>query len=233
MGYTHYEYYDIIKSETMQKISEDFIKLLPVFQELGLDLANGNGTGNPTITKTALKFNGRNDCGHAKEDLGIMWPADKAADIETFADNRGIGTQQTAQQLVKGQWFGGALLEKRTCGGDCSHEPFYLEVTQLKAPERISKYSALLDQEGDATENLLDNMKFNCTKTAFKPYDLAVQCALIIARHHSKIAGNNFFVVSDGGPHNWGEAVYICFSELGIMDFHLFDREEYKKTGAW
>lgn len=214
MGYTHYWYYTQLPQAVMTRISRDFASLAPLFAEMQLQLAGPVGTGTPIITARELAFNGCETCGHAQADLGIAWPAKHAASMQTFASNGGVGEQQTAAQVVAGSWFAGATLETRTCGGDCSHETFRLEVCKPAVAQHTSPYGYLLDTEKDQE-------RFDCCKTAFKPYDLAVQCALIIAQHHARAAGLPFRVESDGEREHWAEAVYICADELGIGDFTL------------
>ena len=59
------------------------------------------------------------------------------------------------------------------------------------------------------------------TKTARKPYDIAVQAALIIAKHH---LGDAIQVDSDGDIHDWQPAIDICSGELDYGDdFKLWE----------
>lgn len=48
-------------------------------------------------------------------------------------------------------------------------------------------------------------------KTEHLPYDLCVQCALIIFQHH---LGHNIKVMSDGSDYDWDEAKKICMKYL-------------------
>ncbi len=63
-----------------------------------------------------------------------------------------------AAVAVNGPWFAGAVLQARSCDGDCSHETFRL-------------YRS-------------DQHYFGFCKTACKPYDIAVTAALIIVKHY-------------------------------------------------
>lgn len=57
-------------------------------------------------------------------------------------------------------------------------------------------------------------------KTAFRPYDFAVQVALIIA-HHRLVSADGMQVSSDE-PDQWKDAVSICEHYLGYgKDFTL------------
>lgn len=52
-------------------------------------------------------------------------------------------------------------------------------------------------------------------KTEHAPYDLAVQVALIILKHH---LGNAFEVCSDGTDEDWADARRLCSQHLGYGD---------------
>ncbi len=112
MGYTHYwDRPKKIDRTTYAAIMRDVAKILQVCQDRGIPLGDAMGVGSPRITANTLRFNGLEHCGHPQKDLGIAWPADHAG-----------GAADSSKPV--GQWFGGALLEMRTCGGDCSHESF-------------------------------------------------------------------------------------------------------------
>ena len=56
-------------------------------------------------------------------------------------------------------------------------------------------------------------------KTEQAPYDICVQIALIVLKHH---LGDRIVVSSDGKDKNWEEARKICQEGLGYgMDFEL------------
>jgi len=57
-------------------------------------------------------------------------------------------------------------------------------------------------------------------KTAFRPYDLAVNAFLVIAKHY---LGENLKVGSDGKVEHWIDAVQICQNAFGygLEDFKL------------
>jgi len=58
---------------------------------------------------------------------------------------------------------------------------------------------------------------FQCCKTAYKPYDLAVIICLIIAKHH---LGKDLLVSSDGELSHWQDGMLICQKILGYgLDF--------------
>ena len=175
MGYTHYWYRQKeITPDTYAKIVADFKRLLTPMANLGVHLAGGLGEGGPVISEDEVRFNGPQNCGHAhRGDTGIAWPADAAGSIAGAHDN-----------VKAGNWFGGALLSKRSCDGDCSHETFHFPMILPSASWRESEPNGLY---------------FDCCKTAFKPYDLAVTAFLVIAKH---CLGSDLIVRSDGEEHH-------------------------------
>lgn len=107
------------------------------------------------------------------------------------------------------EWTKGAL--KRECFGDCSNETFAFPRTYV--PKEWEKP----DENG---------LYFDCCKTRFKPYDVAVTAFLIVAKHH---LGSQIIVKSDGGPEGWMDAKRLCQQYLGYglnvkLDFELPDR---------
>jgi hypothetical protein len=231
MGYTHYwRIVPVIEAEKFKAISADFKRLMPVFRELGLTLAGGSGKGKPVINDAEICFNGKMNCRHQKRDLGITWPADSASglgiaysrDAESRQDEKlkeitgkdgtigvliGNPLEWVKDSDVSGAWFAGAKLNTRTCGGDCSHETFVLSqkmgINEWAKPE--------------------NGLYFEFCKTAFKPYDLAVICALTVAKHH---LGSQIKVSSDGTPENWADGVFLCNKVLGYGDEVIRDLQE-------
>ena len=53
---------------------------------------------------------------------------------------------------------------------------------------------------------------FECTKTARKPYDIVVQCCLILAKKHFDTA---IAISSDGGKDEWETAIDIIEKNFG------------------
>ncbi len=187
MGYTHYwrREKDVTADEYLG-IVMDFKKLLPVFEANGIKLRDGMGDGDPEFSEAQVLFNGDKHCGHQQYDLGITWPTPKASGVSTVP-------------AVAGNWFAGAKLEKRSCGGDCSHEAVHFP-WHMEPGKENGKY-------------------FEFCKTAFKPYDWAVTAFLVIAKHH---LGDKIIVSSDGEMEHWHEAMQLCQLELGYgLEFSL------------
>jgi hypothetical protein len=184
MGYTHYWYRKDreFPAEDMLAIVADFRKLIPTFDELGVKIAGGLGEGEPEYGPDGVWFNGLEKCGHPSRDLGITWPSPTAAGVAE--EGKRAGT-----------WFAGALLETRTCEGDCSHETFH--------------FPRVLDEDGYKGS---DGRYFACCKTAYKPYDLAVTAFLILAKFHLK---EKLEVHSDGEDRDWTDAATIIRKILG------------------
>jgi len=214
MGYTHYWYREkTIDKATFKKIVDDFKKVLPVILDLGIKLADGHGEGKPIINDNEIIFNGDAHCGHKQFDLGITWPAKKA---------KGTCQANDPKHAIKGSWFAGAKLNSRCCGGDCSHETFYFPRDLGKdahpLPRLMYKDSNGNDVERESNEV---GKYFGFTKTAYKPYDLAVNIALIIIKHY---LGDKVVVASDGELEHWSDSIEITQTILGYGKDFKIDR---------
>ena len=195
MGYTHYwrREKDITLS-LMKLILDDFDKTLPELLKV-VDLAGWDGTGESDITIALVSFNGKTNCGHPENNLGIPWPSDNASGIANPYD----------ENPVAGDWFGGATLNKRACDGDCAHETFsfprIMWIDKWQRPE--------------------NGLYLEFCKTAFKPYDLAVITFLTIAKHHMK---DRLIVGSDGNDSHWIDGKRLCQMVLGYgLDFRFIE----------
>jgi hypothetical protein len=200
MGYSHYFYREReIDAAKFAAIVEDFSKIVLKLDDLGVRLAGGQGEGTPVIGPDSIFFNGLKHCGHPENsEIIIPWPTQNAKGVV-----QGGGEKA-------GNWYAGVLLDARCCGGDCSYEPFYLPRDLGKDFVRPSRrYPTLFSS--------------NC-KTAYRPYDLAVNAVLVIAKHH---LGDKTKVVSDGDLPRWIEAIELCRQYLGYPETYKFnsDRE--------
>lgn len=197
MGYTHYYYQKPRLNQTQFfKVARDFKKMVPVMQHLGVKLGDYHGENTPIIRPDEIAFNGFSKCGHTQKDLGIAWPAPDAKGI--LKD----GVRTILSDITKSNWSWGAELQARTCGGDCAHETFSLM------------------QESDQTPDQKTGYVFECTKTAYKPYDLAVNVALIIAKEYLK---DDIVILSDGTDSNWVEGKQLCQHFLGYGENFKLD----------
>jgi len=64
----------------------------------------------------------------------------------------------------------------------------------------------------DEYSNNEDYWKFNCCKTARKPYDTCVVACLIIFKHH---LGDDIKIMSDGNPEDWNKGLKLVQDVLG------------------
>jgi len=191
MGYVHYWYRPVvIDTEVFEGIAAQCAQAC---HRLGIPLAGFDGTGEATFSGNEISFNGVKNCGHPPSNIAIPWPAE---------DARGIA-EPFVEDATAGVWFGGAILAKRMCDGDCSYETFW--IPRVYEP-----------REWEEPQN---DLWFAFCKTAFRPYDLAVQVCLIIFKHH---LGPQFRVLSDGTNEQWQEACEVCQHLLGFgSEFRL------------
>ena len=200
MGYTHYWYRPTVINQTaFNRIVADFRRLVPVLEAVGIPLAGYDGRGSLSLTDEAIRFNGVAKCGHPEDHaVAIAWPTATAA---------GVRTNPLADPKA-GRWFAGAEIQTRACEGDCSHETFALIRTYTpktwETPEK--------------------GLYFEFCKTAFKPYDVAVTAALVIAKHY---LGDRLTVRSDGTLTHWQDAMMLCQIELNYgLGFGLDEEAE-------
>ncbi|HOC43232.1 MAG TPA: hypothetical protein PKJ99_09505 [Thermoanaerobaculales bacterium] len=190
MGYTHYwRRAPVIDLNTFVNIRRDVTRTLPALDQRGIELAGPLGTGGPVFSFEEIAFNGRRHCGHLQRQLGIAWPARRARGVCVAASDK-------TRDALGGWWFAGRTLRARTCDGDCSHETFMLLRVRTPAVRELPN----------------ETEYFDCCKTAYKPYDLAVQVCLVIAAHH---LGDAMQVSSDGSLDEWQDAIALCQEVLG------------------
>ena len=200
MGYTHYYYTrPTLNATQFFKISQDMKKMLGPLGHLGVKLGDAFGKNYPYIGNDEIRFNGYSKCGHEQRDLGITWPKPGAKGIL----KNGVLTK--LGEITSSHWFAGAQLETRACGGDCSHETFSIMCNSDSSPDKETGYV------------------FDCTKTAYKPYDLAVNVCLVIAKHY---LNDDIVILSDGDDSNWIEAKQLCEHFLGFGENFKLDSRE-------
>lgn len=195
MGYNHYWRRPVeIQAEVFLRIVGDFHKCVLALDDAGVPLAGPNGEGLPKIDGDEIAFNGVSQCGH---------PPNEAVCIP-FPSENASGVGESAGAIV-GEWSIGVQLRRRTCNGNCSYEPFILQ--------------RVLDQSTRPGEQISDYCK-----TGFRPYDLAVQSALLIGKHHLP---QELDVYSSGSDWHWNDARRLCCVVLGypLLEFKI-DRDE-------
>lgn len=196
MGYCHYwEIEREIDSESFSRVIDDVQQMVLALDDIGVRLAGPLGEGLPEIDEDHISFNGLWHCGHVpNEEIRIPFPAVDAA---------GVGTSINA---VEGSYFGmGTLLKHRTCDGNCSYETFTLA--------RVCNDENKL-REGRCSDSC---------KTGFRPYDLAVQCVLLIAKHQLK---DRIQVWSGGSDFHWNDARLLCYVRLDYpLSQYKIDRD--------
>ncbi len=230
MGYTHYwERTANFEQQPFQRVVADCKKLLPLLEQVGIPLAGCDGKGVPEFTAEQIAFNGVAGCGHEQRNLGITWPSRGAHGVAgavqrgppvTVAETLRAALTGKSEALalrdsdVSDQWLAGCTVCTRTCDGDCSHESFVLPRIYLV----------------EGWQKLRNGCCFNFCKTAYKPYDLAVNLALIVAKHH---LGQALLVDSDGSSEQWEEAMLICQHVLGFgKDFRLAEWQKTRRGGV-
>ncbi len=186
MGYDHYWRREgEIDKNLFERIVFDFERLILPLEDGGVRLAGFDGSGFPDIGQSGIVFNGVEKCGHpSNPDIYIPFPCDMASGIGNSFD----AIHSSNPLFVK--------LRHRTCSGKCCCESFNL-------PRALARTKRKPDEEG---------RYFFCCKTAFKPYDLAVQCALLICKHR---LGERIAISSGGSDFHWNDPRRFCFAHLG------------------
>ena len=193
MGYTHYWYRPrLLDSQKFGSAVEDCRKIC---QALPIPLGDWDGKGQPKFTPSEVRFNGHvNSEGFSRDGDGLVWPSE---DAEALA--------VVGQTAVNGKWFAGSTAGARCVNskGDGSYETFRIE-------RAIKKNDLVKPRKG---------LHFGFCKTNYRPYDLCVQCCLIVFKQHF---GDQFEVRSDGDMRQWHEACNDCQAILGYgLDFSL------------
>jgi hypothetical protein len=196
VGYCHYwEIEREIDRESFARIVSDLQRIVLVLDDLGVRLAGPVGEDPPEIDAEHIAFNGLWHCGHLKNQrIVIPFPSASAA---------GVGESIDA---VEGSYFGiGTLLRHRACDGNCSYETFTLK------------------RKSDDFDRLCNGRYSDSCKTGFRPYDLAVQCTLLIAKYH---LGDRIQVWSGGSDFHWNDARRLCYVHLSYpLNQYRVDQE--------
>lgn len=213
MGYTHYwRRPKTLNPVQFKAFSADCKKIFDYCQnELGIKLANSCGEigTEPEAKDTFIAFNGSDEqpsgLWTTSEHVSIPWPSSKASLVDEIADPSGKKTS--------GNWFAGTLVSQRVAPldnmsgkGSGSYESVYIE-RSLKFED--NRYKPEPDKNGNY---------FECCKTAYRPYDLAVTAVLIALKHYFP----ECTISSDGEDKDWLDGQFLCNNLLGYgMDFNI------------
>lgn len=131
----------------------------------------------------------------------IRYPSDTASGIDSMVATS--FNPNTLQTFVKG----------RKCHGQCDHDTLLFPRAMVKGllADAINKRSLSA-----------------FIKTAFKPYDVAVTAALLIAKHYLR---EQIAIRSDGSDNQWADASQLCQTHLGYGDW--FGVVEQEETHLW
>lgn len=192
MGYTHYWHRPVaIPVEIFRTIRADFERLVLPLADCGVHLAGGLGEGLPIITDDTIRFNGISLCGHpVNAAIAIPYPTDGACGIGPSAS----AVEDSSDELI-------TRIKHRCCDGTCSYETFNF-------PKCL--------QSDNTPEPDANGLCIEFTKTAFRPYDIAVTAVLLIAK---KNLTEQLLVHSDGTDCHWSDAKRICQQVLGYGEW--------------
>ena len=208
MGYSHYYFVsEEFNTEAFAKVATDFEKMIEPLKHLGIKLGDVKGKNESIISPTEICFNGQINCGHVGNTSGMKWPT------ETTSKTSKNKIHAKLVEVTKSPEFKTGRLENKTCEGDCSHEPFHLQQKLQTTVTHDDGFTYTLKKiEGDPYPIRKIGKYFQSTKTARKPYDLAVTVCLIIADHY---LGDNIVIGSDGANKDWIDAKNLCEQFLG------------------
>jgi hypothetical protein len=216
MPYCHYWMRSpILPQSSFIQCSKDIQLLIREFLKHDVLVCGLSGAGSPLITSRVIAFNGQRACQHPKRDLGVPFPANNAFGISLMSgilDGGIIGTQFSD---VEGDYFAGKLLKTRTCDGKCSDDDFYFPLKRNLLHEK---------------EPAQNGMVFDFCRTSYKPYDLLVQCSLIVASRYFK---DELIIQSDGSSDDWQEARELTKKLLGYGLTFRLSEDSLLEIGTW
>lgn len=199
MGYSHYIYQPKeIKKEAWNAIIKDTKKAFDYIEnELGITLADGRGTpgSRPVFTEDEIFFNGSDAQGigvwTTSEEISIPWPDPLASIADVVAD--------PSADKTSGSWFAGTLVSQRVAPIDNN--------TGKGSGAYETAGLSRIAQGNESKPGLF----FDCVKTAYRPYDLAVTAFYAIVKHHVPECE----IHSDGEEKDWTDAMILCHNLLG------------------
>lgn len=185
---------------------------------MGVPLADGDGEGSPLISPEMVRFNGLRQCGHIKnEAIKVPIPADDAAGVgsslDAIVEPYGYRERSIPDDPY---WHQGVIVRHRRCNGTCSFETFEVERDDIGEP--FTAPPSGWPDRSEANEALMHDRDPNWTggfcNTGYRPYDLAVQCFLVIAKDQLR---EELMVRSNGLDLHWHEAYDLCHEVLGYL----------------
>ena len=208
MGYSHYwRTTEPMDPKQFAGFLGDAQKILDASEALGIALGDGCGDGRPEVGSDALVFNGANiqpiGAWTTDEPVSIPWPAPSASLVDFDPD--------PIAGKVAGSWFAGTLVSQRVAPIENGHGSGSYETVAIERQTETG-------------------IKFNCTKTAFRPYDLPTTAVLIALKHHFP----STLITSDGDPKDWLDGMMLCFNTVGYgMDFRLNTLKAVRNPGSY
>jgi hypothetical protein len=202
MGYTHY--WDREVELDAKQFALAVADCRKICERLNIPLGDWNGKGEPEFSQECVSFNGHVDSGSFARQGGLVWPAKRAESVAIAGDDVRVGG-----------WCAGPTVSARCVdeNGDGSYETFV--VGRVEGHPFFPTLANDLPLRAAAPSSLC----FAFCKTNYRPYDLCVQCCLIVFAEH---LGSAFNVSSDGDDAAWNEARDACQVVLGYgLDFEL------------
>lgn len=212
MGYTHYWYTPTeLPKKEWKLFAADCKKIFAAAAAMDLILANGSGDPDthPQITPEFISFNGseKQPTGiwTTTEDITIPWPSELAGIIGENPD--------PISEKREGTWFAGDLLTQRTAPirNETGYGSGSYETCSFNRRGEIQDW-----QKEDGK-----NLRFDCCKTGYRPYDIIVTACLIALKFRLK---DSVKVSTDGEEKDWMDGRILCFNELGYgMELNIFE----------
>ena len=208
MGYGHC-YYAVpeFDANVFRRVVSDFQKLARPLERLCVRLAGECGKGRPTITDNQIVFNGIYACGHPDDNY---WASLEGHEPEATEEDRMMARPVTSEGIEEPD---SAMIEERKCLGMCSSDPFVLHRKVRKRrhmneynPEPLGEWMEIDGRRARIEPELVGKYFVSCA-TRYKPYDIAVNACLIIAKKH---LGDDIIVYTDGDAACWSDGMQLC-----------------------
>jgi hypothetical protein len=189
VGYCHYwKRIPTIPQRIYDRIVDDFARLRPEWGRRSIPLAGPAGKGQPVINRQEIAFNGRIRCRHpVPSETAAFAQMLRVASLLSMPEEQ---REEESRRLWEEEH------SQRRCPGSCDFETFWF-------PRAVPRKAGLPSSDGAVWDR---------TRTGYRPYDVAVTSALLIARHHM---GESISIASDGGEAQWWDARLLCQSVLG------------------